>query len=218
LAAETRYYYTFVASNVATNLQATPNAYFYTQGNTAVDTAGGATAIGAGTAGLRGLLTAGGVADATFVWGDEDGLTGSTNDWDYAATVGEVAQAAVFTNTVSNLLYGVEYHYRVYVTNAINAAWSSSTNFTTTLPAGVNIANQPVANVGTTAADLQGALNATQSVFTVYAFWSTNNNLTASDWTNDTSKLTAEVGTYTNVVGEALVVPASGLDTVPTDY
>ena len=129
----TTYYYTLVATNVSTNIWATPNASFATVGPPVVDV-DAATDIGIGTATLRGELTDGNGAYATFCWGPVDGGTTSTSDWAFSASVGFVDEGVVFTNALSNLYYGVEYDYRVYVTNDAGEAWSAVTNFSTWSP------------------------------------------------------------------------------------
>jgi hypothetical protein len=134
----TEYYYAFQATNVGAtiNLWGTPAASFVTQGTPAASTGGGATDIAIGAATLRGELTNGVVATATICWGADDGGTGSTGAWDHAVSVGSVDQDAPFSVAISNAYFGLEYSYRVYVSNDVYAAWSDVATFSTLIPAG----------------------------------------------------------------------------------
>ena len=137
LDASTTYYYTFRATNDATNVWASPSAEFVTATPATPPTAGlagGATNVAAGTATLRGELTAGVWADATICWGAGDGGTGGTGGWDNVVSVGSVSQGVVFSTTVSGVYYGIEYDYRVYVTNEAGGAWSDAATFAPPLP------------------------------------------------------------------------------------
>jgi autotransporter-associated beta strand protein len=159
----TDYYYTMMVTNVSTTIWATPNATFRTVSQPTVTPGGGATDIGVGTATLRGLLTAGSVADATICWGAVDGGTNSTADWEHTVSMGVVSEGVVFTNALSNLYYGVEYDYRVYVTNDAGEAWSAVTNFTTLSPVGSTLG---VLNWDFETGDLTGWTNVGASVGT----------------------------------------------------
>jgi autotransporter-associated beta strand protein len=134
LTSGTTYYYTMMATNVSTNIWATPTLSFATVGPPSVELGGGATDRDVGAVTLRGELTGGNSAEATFCWGAVDGDTNSVTDWEHSAVLGVVYEGAVFTNAISNLYYGVEYEYRVYVTNDAGHAWSAVTNFTTLTP------------------------------------------------------------------------------------
>jgi len=129
LNSDTTYHYTMVASNAERVIWATPNASFITASAPAVDTAGGATGLGVGVATLNGELTAGGSADAYICWGESDGGTNSTGSWQHVIPMGVVDQGVVFSNTVSGVYYGIEYDYRVYVTNVAGDAWSGAETF-----------------------------------------------------------------------------------------
>ena len=83
---------------------------------------------------------------------------------------------------------------------------------------GLGISNAVAASIRATTADLGGTLNATGSVFTVYAYWSTTSNANAAAWAADGTKGSALVGTYTNVVGQSVSTPVSGLTRGETYY
>jgi hypothetical protein len=137
LDATTQYYYRFRGTNDAADTWASPSGNFVTTGpeaQPAVGLGGGATNMGGGMATLRGELTAGGFADAYICWGAVDGGTVSTGGWDHCVSGGPINQGVTFSNTVSDLYYGVEYDYRVYVTNSAGKAWSDAATFTTPLP------------------------------------------------------------------------------------
>jgi hypothetical protein len=71
-----------------------------------------------------------------------------------------------------------------------------------------------------TNAVVSGILDATNSVFTVYAYYSTNNLATAQAWLDGVTAGTAThvlVGTYTNVMGQS--VAGTVMNLLPkTDY
>ena len=137
LSDNTTYYYTMMASNDATIIWASPNATFDTLSAAVAPTVtnnGGATNVGVATATLRGLLTAGVFADAYICYGVSDGGTGNTSAWDNVVSVGVASDGVAFSNNVSGLLYGIEYNYRVYVTNAADHDWSGLDTFTTLAP------------------------------------------------------------------------------------
>ena len=130
------YYYTFRSTNDSTNFWASPSAAFGTLGKPSVDNAGGPTP-GFGTATLQGrVVSTGGVAltHVRIYFGDEDG--GATHNWDsnYVFDVGSVTQGVAFSTNVSGLIYGIEYAYRTYASNANGEAWSAPSTFGTSVP------------------------------------------------------------------------------------
>jgi autotransporter-associated beta strand protein len=76
---------------------------------------------------------------------------------------------------------------------------------------GLDIRNTVAANSTATMADLGGVLDATQSVFTVTAYWSSNNNVDAAAWLADGDASSVPGGTYTNVLGQSVAGAATGL-------
>ena len=128
-------YYTMVASNAVTNIWAGPNAMFGPPEAIAVSHGGGATGIGIGTATTRGKLTAGGSAEAFICWGASNPGTQNRGDWQHVAAIGSVNEGIPFSTGLAGLLYGIEYSYRVYATNALSMAWSAPATFTTLPPA-----------------------------------------------------------------------------------
>jgi hypothetical protein len=90
--------------------------------------------------------------------------------------------------------------------------------WTGTMASGVGIANS-VTNIRAYSADLVGTLDATQSVFTVSVYWSTNSaNTNAATWLTDLSASNALIGTYTNVMEKSLTKSLSGLTRGETYY
>ena len=138
LASGTQYYYTFRATNDATNIWASPSTGFYTHGVPGVDNAGGATGIAAGEATLNGrVVSTGGVAltHVRMYFGDNDGGT-TPGNWDtnYVFNAGSITQGVAFSTNVTGLLYGAQYSYRTYASNSYGEAWSDEVTFTTPVP------------------------------------------------------------------------------------
>jgi len=74
------------------------------------------------------------------------------------------------------------------------------------------ITNTAAKITSATTADLAGLLDATQSVFAVSVYWSTNSaNTNAAAWLADNAASHALVGSYTNVTGQSVVGSASSL-------
>jgi autotransporter-associated beta strand protein len=135
LSSNTTYYYTMMASNACTNIWASPSANFLTRGRPAVNNAGGATNIGVGYATLNGNLTAGTTGNVYICWGTNDAGTTATGSWNNVESMGLYSNGASFSRTVSNLLFGLTYYYRVYATNDYGEGWASSaSNFITLGP------------------------------------------------------------------------------------
>jgi len=128
LAGDTRYYYTFVARNAATNLWAAPSTTFQTLGAPTVDNGAGP-ASHVGFARLNGEVTIGGQTDVTICWGRADAGTGSILDWDHAVSMGTIASEIPFSTDVTNAWYGLDYVYRCYATNAHGDDWSDAADF-----------------------------------------------------------------------------------------
>ncbi|MEM7390726.1 MAG: DUF2341 domain-containing protein [Verrucomicrobiota bacterium] len=89
--------------------------------------------VGTGSATISGTLGAGAPADVTLYWGDNDGGT-SAGAWDHAIVFSNPSLGEV-SATLTGLLFGVQYYYRTYMTNAGGEAWANSTtNFKTRNP------------------------------------------------------------------------------------
>ena len=129
----TTYQFAWRATNCAETMWAQPSAAFRTLWD-AINNVPGAD-VGTGSAVLQGTLkaSAGGPTDVTIYWGDNDGGTDG-GSWDESVTLNGVSIGPV-TSTVTGLLFGTEYFYRLYMTNSSGEAWAnSSTNFTTKNP------------------------------------------------------------------------------------
>jgi hypothetical protein len=85
-------------------------------------------------------------------------------------------------------------------------------------PSSLAIANATATNIATTAADLVGTLDATQSVVTVTVYWSTNDNADSTAWLADGDAASMAVGTYTNVTGLSVTGSVSSLTGGTTYY
>jgi hypothetical protein len=214
----TTYYYTLRASNPQTNIWATPNVSLATLAQPVVGLDGGAQSAGTGSVSLRGLLSAGGAANATICWGQSDGGTTGTDGWDHVIPVGVVNQGAAFSNTVSDLYYGPEYNYRVYVTNGVGHAWSALHTFFMDLPPSVGVQNGAATGITDKLATIGGGLDATQSIFTVSLYWSESDNADGAAWLADGSADSRVVSTFTNVQNVVLSESLSELTPDTTYY
>ncbi|MEM7392041.1 MAG: LamG-like jellyroll fold domain-containing protein, partial [Verrucomicrobiota bacterium] len=133
LAQNTTYYYRYQAVNAAGTNWAPATTNFTTPLLPGVNNSSGADPIGIGEATLNGHLSTGGPARVIFFWGESDAGT-STNLWDNFIDFGTTNNGPV-SFTVSNLLYGVQYYYRTYASNANGLAWANTTtNFKTLNP------------------------------------------------------------------------------------
>ena len=83
---------------------------------------------------------------------------------------------------------------------------------------GLSITNTVATNITADSADLVGTLDATQSVFTVTVYWSTNNNADSTAWLADGDAASMAVGTYTNVTGLSVTGSVSSLTGGTTYY
>ncbi|MEM7393106.1 MAG: hypothetical protein AAF492_12245, partial [Verrucomicrobiota bacterium] len=99
-----------------------------------VDHGGGASSPGPASITLNGTLS-GGAADVFIYWGDADGGANPAA-WDNRIDFGNRALGPFSTNLVG-LLYGLQYHYRAFASNAMGTAWApASSAFLVDPPAG----------------------------------------------------------------------------------
>ena len=132
LASGVEYFYAFCATHAATNMWATPSESFTTVSAPTINNGAGAS-LGMATAALRGELTAGGLGEITVYWGTFDGGIIHSN-WENTNSLGELLQGTFQTDTTGDLLYGVTYSYRCYVTNSAGDDWSGLQTFDTLAP------------------------------------------------------------------------------------
>ena len=126
LAPNTRYWYTYYASNTVGDVWATTSMPFKTWGPPGVDNASGASPVGQTTATLNGTLTDGVGAHVYIVYGTDPNDSAFTDD------VGTVPEGA-FAAAVSGLTPGTTYWYRCYATNAYGSSLAGvATSFNTT--------------------------------------------------------------------------------------
>jgi hypothetical protein len=150
LSSNTVYYYTFSASNAATNIWGVPSVQFIAAMPSApvVDNSAGATQIGIGEATVNGMVVNGDAATAYVCWqgGSDAGTGGGTGGWDNVVSMGVVNKDIGFSTSVTGLYYGLTYYYRCYVTNEYGVDWSGSMSFTTLPPANPGSGTLPVTN------------------------------------------------------------------------
>jgi hypothetical protein len=82
----------------------------------------------------------------------------------------------------------------------------------------IGITNTVASNIGAVVADLGGTLDADNAVFTVYAYYSTNDNADATAWLADGSAVPVLIGSYTNVSGEPVIASVASLIRGQTYY
>ncbi|MEM7391505.1 MAG: DUF2341 domain-containing protein, partial [Verrucomicrobiota bacterium] len=122
LMSNTTYYYSFRMTNCAEDTWAGPSVQFRSKGLPGV-TNTGAVHLDFGVTELHGQLTNGGMADLSIFWGTSDG--GSTsNAWDNRLLLGPRIEGPV-VGTVTGVLYGLQYYYRIYASNSCGEAWAS---------------------------------------------------------------------------------------------
>jgi hypothetical protein len=134
-----QYYFTFQATNAATNVWAEPSVGFVTLGPPLVENAAPTAYIGYGV--MRGniISTNGAATTARIYYGLTDG-TNNPSAWDTNVLVGAVGVEAFSRETSHDLQFNTKYYYRCYAENAYGPAWaSSSTNFTPHGPVFVDI-------------------------------------------------------------------------------
>jgi O-glycosyl hydrolase len=111
---------------------------FTTPASPSVDTGSGATP-GIGEAALEGRVVSSNgtdVDDVRIYFGASD--PGETvNGWDTNFVITTWTEGDAFSINVTDLLYGIEYHYRVYATNDVGDTWTDVVSFSTLAPLGV---------------------------------------------------------------------------------
>ncbi len=148
LVSGTEYFYTFSATNVATNMWAAgPSASFTAVIAPTIDNSTGAV-VRMADATLRGELSTGGAGDVTVYWGTSDGGT-NHGTWQYTNTLGELLQGPFETDAGEVVLYGLTYYYRCYVTNAMGEDWSGVEEFESLAPRGHSVEAGTVSAGGT---------------------------------------------------------------------
>ena len=216
LAPNTTNYFTFRATNALDSVWAT-NVLGVRTFIVSVDNAGGATNISTGVTGLRGTVYNGQTSTVFVGWGPADGGTNKT--WANTNTLSGVSDGAVFTSTVSNLLYGVPYYYCCWATNLYSAASApASTNFIAQRPTNamaIFLTNAPASSVTATAVVLNASMACSGSVYNVFVYWNTVNGQTnAAAWGTPHA-----LGWYTNLAaGTLLTYTATGLTPSTTNY
>jgi len=182
--------YTF--TNVTSNH--TLSATFVIVPPPVVDNAVGATNLAPGMAQLWGSLN-NGPADVRVYWGSSDG--GTNGPWANTNLLTAMASGSFSTN-VSGLLYGLNYYYRVYASNAVGTAWAPATaTFNTLRPMGLAAGMIPFSNMVEVAAseELAGGGYEVVNAFngnglsgdgithgTAAGFWVSNGGATSNQW------------------------------------
>ncbi|MEM7393167.1 MAG: PA14 domain-containing protein, partial [Verrucomicrobiota bacterium] len=193
LSTGTCYFYRFYATNSAGDAWSAAEPVL-TLGLPVVDNAGGATALGPGTATLNGQFLTKNFGDVTIYWGPADGGTNATN-WANALALGPVASSN-FSGVITGTTYGVPYVYRAYATNLGGEGWATNASlFKTDLPPAVDLTNGIATSIETTQAVIHATLTAPGAVFDVIAYWGpTDGGTTGLLWSNSLF-----VGTFTNL-------------------
>ncbi|MEM7394266.1 MAG: hypothetical protein AAF492_18155, partial [Verrucomicrobiota bacterium] len=124
LSSNTEYFFTWRATNAASDIWGMPVESFFTDTPSLVDNGTGAV-VGAGSAVLNGTVVTGNNAHVIIYWGDNDGGT-SAGAWDNAVALGSQPNGPVSTS-INGLLFGVQYYYRVFASNTLGAVWANST-------------------------------------------------------------------------------------------
>ncbi|MEM7391502.1 MAG: hypothetical protein AAF492_04060, partial [Verrucomicrobiota bacterium] len=117
------WFYTWRVENALVDIVHQPSATFAMRTVPVIDTGSGATP-GFNRVTLNGALTAGNYADVTIYWGAVDGGTDPAL-WANQSSLGEVGHGPLSV-TVSDLLGGVDYVYRIFASNTVGTAWSAA--------------------------------------------------------------------------------------------
>jgi hypothetical protein len=205
------YTYRYYAVNATTGFWGDARS-FTTWITPTVDNGGGATAVSATNATLRGSVLGGNPSPQAWIyWGTADGGA-NRGGWDRPASVLGV-QAGAFATNVYGLLANTQYWYRCYVSNACGEGWAAaSTNFATGAPV-LSIGNASV-NEGAqgtfTTAVVTVTLSATSAapVSVSYATANGANAVAGTDYHATNGTLTLPAG----VVSGQLQVTAIGND------
>ena len=132
------YYYTFSATNLFTNIWASPSQVFQALGPPTVSN-DAATGVAITNATVGGELLGGGIAQASIYWGLTDGGSNAIS-WLHTNTLDAVLWKEPFATDIASLAGGT-YYYRCYVTNYYGNDWADSSTMFTTLQATVSIAD-----------------------------------------------------------------------------
>jgi len=202
LAPDTTYFYTFAASNAATNLWASPSRSFATMGALVVSNAA-PTGIVQTAATLNGRVASGGSGEAFIYWGPLDGGTNKAS-WANPVALGTVLTPADLSAGATGLLAGKPYFYRCYATNAGGDGWAAESVEFTTAVAQVSVDDVAVAegDAGTVDAAFTITLSATSGPPVSLSY--------------ETSNGTAEAGADYTAAGGTLVIPSGATSTQVT--
>jgi hypothetical protein len=132
-------------------------------------TTGPATAIGATTATVTGIVVPGGQATSWYV---EYGTSTSYGSQTAKASAGSGTAVVNITSNLANLKPGATYHYRVVATNTTSTAHGSDAVFTTLTPPGATTG--AATSIGTTTATLNGTVDPNSRDTTFYFEYGTS--------------------------------------------
>ncbi|MEM7395705.1 MAG: hypothetical protein AAF492_25520, partial [Verrucomicrobiota bacterium] len=125
LSPNTAYHAALLASNCATQVWTTIPVFHSLELGPEVVTAGLGAGTGPGRADLYWNLITDSSADITMYWGASDGGT-NAGAWDHEIPAGSFSNG-IDSATVSGLLFGVQYYYRVFASNSFGTGWSEHT-------------------------------------------------------------------------------------------
>jgi len=136
LVSDVGYYYTFMASNLLTNVWASPAEPFTAQGTLVVSNTP-PTNVTTVSATIGGELVGGGGGSAVIYWGLTDGED-VADDWANTNHLGAVVSDVAFATSVA-VKAGGTYYYRCYATNAVSDDWAGSSAMFATPPSSLTI-------------------------------------------------------------------------------
>jgi MBG domain len=162
-------YYTFMASNNAGVVWASPSWKFKMPGSSdpnqpAINNSDGATGITMTNALLVGTLTSTGNSPTTVTcyWKANSDPGQTTTGWDYSRNFGVASSTGAYTNdtaATAPLSPGTTYYYRYRAANSYATNWSEAVSFTALVPPTVDNATGAT-SLSATSATLRGELTA----------------------------------------------------------
>ncbi|MEM7391584.1 MAG: DUF2341 domain-containing protein, partial [Verrucomicrobiota bacterium] len=201
----TRYYVTHRATNSFGEHWSGRSRSFVTPGNPTVGNGVGVTDQLDGNARLNGEFLTPVRGDAYFFWGTSDGGTNQAA-WDHVISLGPVETRA-FSAAILDLLYGAEYYYRTYATNAFGDDWADATMFLPSIPPGLGIENRDASSITINGATANGTLFGAGALLDVHFYYGLNDGGTnIGSWSN-----TVFLGAFTNRNVPDLSVDLTGL-------
>ena len=154
-----------------------------------VTNSSGATAVGATSARLNGIVTNdGGGTTTTYIYYSIVDYGSSYANWNTYATkisMGVETANTSFFSDVSSLTTHTTYYYRCYATNSAGGTLATSTSTFTTISAMPTIVDSGITNLSNYTVTLNGYLTTSGLPSTVHAYWGlVDGGTTAANWDN----------------------------------